>query len=147
MPTPVHILNGPNLNLLGEREPATYGATTLEEIRLACQKRAAAHGFGLEFLQSNHEGGLIDAVHRARRDSAGLIINPAGFTSTSIALLDALLTVETPIVEVHLTNLHHRETWRHHSFVSKAASVVIMGAGPHGYLLAIDHLASLRTVE
>ncbi|HYM30322.1 MAG TPA: type II 3-dehydroquinate dehydratase [Candidatus Cybelea sp.] len=139
----IYVLNGPSMNLLGKREPKVYGRDTLEQVRRACEKKAKALGLGLEFRQSNHEGVLVDWIQEARVKSAGIIINPAGFTSTSIAILDALLASEKPVIEVHLTNIHRREEFRHKSFVSLAARGVICGLGPIGYLLALEALADL----
>jgi 3-dehydroquinate dehydratase-2 len=138
------ILNGPSLNLLGEREPDIYGTTTLADIEQMCRKNAEAQGLELLFFrQSNHEGQIIDWIQEARGKAAGLMINPAGFTSTSIAILDALKTFNGPIIEVHLSNIHQRESYRHHSYVSYAATGVIMGFGAQGYVRAIDALATM----
>lgn len=139
----VKVLNGPNLNLLGLREPHLYGSTTLPEVEELCAAAAAELGLQIEFHQSNHEGVIIDLIHEARERCQGILINPAGFTSTSIAILDALLASELPIVEVHVTNIHKREEFRHMSYISKAATAVIAGAGPHGYELGLRHLATL----
>lgn len=139
----VYLLNGPNLNLLGVREPETYGTTTLADIQLASERQAASVRLELEFRQTNHEGIMIDWIQEARDQASGIIINPAGFTSVSIPVLDALLASDLPIVEVHLTNIHRREEWRHMSYVSKAANAVIAGAGPHGYELAVQHMSRL----
>ena len=139
----IAILNGPNLNLLGTREPEIYGRRTLAEIEAECRRFAEARGLEIEFRQSNHEGELIDWVQEARAQAAAIIINPAGFTTTSIALLDALKMFEGPIVEVHLSNIHRREPFRHKSYVSLAATGVICGLGARGYLLALDALADL----
>jgi 3-dehydroquinate dehydratase-2 len=141
----VKVLNGPNLNLLGLREPHLYGSTTLAQVEQLCMERADELGLDVEFHQSNHEGVIIDLIHEARERCQGILINPAGFTSTSIAILDALLASELPIVEVHVTNIHKREEFRHMSYVSKAATAVIAGAGPQGYELGLRHLASLIT--
>lgn len=141
----VKILNGPNLNLLGLREPHLYGSTTLAQVEELCNGSAADLGLDIEFHQSNHEGVIIDLIHEARERCQAILINPAGFTSTSIAILDALLASELPIVEVHVTNIHKREEWRHLSYVSKAANAVIAGAGPQGYDLALRHLAAVLT--
>ncbi|HZA92211.1 MAG TPA: type II 3-dehydroquinate dehydratase [Gemmatimonadales bacterium] len=138
----IAILNGPSLNLLGEREPHIYGTTTLADIEQLCRERAEAQNLDvLFFRQSNHEGQIIDWVQEARGRAAGLMINPAGFTSTSIAILDALKTFSGPIIEVHLSNIHQRESYRHHSYVSYAATGVIMGLGAQGYVRAVDALA------
>lgn len=133
------VLHGPNLNLLGSREPAVYGATTLAEIDAALQRRAGDAGFGLASFQSNHEGALIDRVQAARGDGTRFIlINPAAFTHTSIALRDALAAVAIPFVEVHLSNVHRREAFRHHSYFSELAEGVIVGLGASGYRLALE---------
>jgi 3-dehydroquinate dehydratase II len=140
----IAILNGPSLNLLGEREPDIYGTTTLADIEQMCRTNAEAQGLELLFFrQSNHEGQIIDWIQEARGKAAGLMINPAGFTSTSIAILDALKTFNGPIIEVHLSNIHQRESYRHHSYVSYAATGVIMGFGAQGYARAIDALATM----
>ncbi len=135
------LLNGPNLNLLGTRQPEIYGATTLAQIEQQVAATAAEHGLDLRAVQSNHEGVLIDAIHAARADCAGIIINPGGYSHTSVAIPDALAAVELPVVEVHLSNVHRREPFRHHSYVSAVAEVVIAGAGPLGYRFAVAHLA------
>ncbi|WP_428425744.1 type II 3-dehydroquinate dehydratase [Methylibium sp.] len=133
------VLHGPNLNLLGSREPAVYGATTLAEIDAALLRRAAEVGFGLESFQSNHEGALVDRVQAARNDGTRFIlVNPAAFTHTSVALRDALAAVAIPFVEVHLSNVHRRETFRHHSYFSELAEGVIVGLGASGYRLALE---------
>ena len=139
----IDILNGPNLNLLGVREPEIYGHQTLADIEELCRRAGAERGLETLFRQSNHEGQIIDWIHEARAASAAIIINPAGFTSTSIAILDALKTFEGPIVEVHLSNIHRREAYRHHSYVSLAATGVICGLGAHGYVLALEAVADL----
>lgn len=133
------LLNGPNLNLLGSREPATYGATTLAEIEAAAQAQAQAAGAELAFFQSNHEGALIDRIHAAQKEQVdAIIINPGGLTHTSVALRDALAAVAIPFIEVHISNVHQREAFRHHSFLSAIAKGVICGLGTDGYRLAID---------
>jgi 3-dehydroquinate dehydratase II len=138
----IAVLNGPSLNMLGEREPHIYGTTTLVDIETMCRARAEEQQLEvLFFRQSNHEGQIIEWIQEARGRAAGLMINPAGFTSTSIAILDALKTFSGPIIEVHLSNIHQRESYRHHSYVSYAATGVIMGLGAQGYLRAIDALA------
>ncbi|MEV0491180.1 type II 3-dehydroquinate dehydratase [Streptomyces atratus] len=139
----VLVLNGPNLNLLGLREPDVYGTGTLADVEAICRAAAADRGLRVDFRQSNHEGVLIDAVHEARAAHRGIVVNPAGLTHTSVALRDALAAAERPIVEVHLSNIHRREPFRHHSYVSAVADAVICGAGPHGYALALAHLAQL----
>jgi 3-dehydroquinate dehydratase-2 len=138
----VMILNGPNLNLLGLREPHIYGSTTLPEVEQLSRDAAAEVGLDIEFYQSNHEGVLIDHIQDARVRAAGIIINPAGFTSTSIAILDALLASELPVIEVHVSALHRREEFRQLSYVSKAARTVIQGAGPQGYEFALRSMAT-----
>jgi 3-dehydroquinate dehydratase-2 len=133
------LLNGPNLNLLGTREPATYGATTLTEIENAAIAQAQAAGAELTAFQSNHEGALIDRIHAAHRENVdAIIINPGGLTHTSVALRDALAGVAIPFIEVHISNVHQRESFRHHSFLSAIAKGVICGLGTDGYRLAID---------
>jgi 3-dehydroquinate dehydratase-2 len=134
------LLNGPNLNLLGTRQPEVYGATTLPEIEAAVTAQAAELGFEVRAVQSNHEGVLIDAIHDARADCAGIIINPGAYSHTSVAIPDALTSVELPVAEVHLSNIHRREAFRHHSYVSAVAEVVIAGAGPAGYEYAVRYL-------
>ena len=144
MPNPVvFILNGPTLNLLGEREPAIYGHTTLAEIEARCRKRADSLGMTAEFRQTNFEGVLIESVHEARRAAAGIIINPAGLTFTSIALLDSLKMFDGPKIELHISNVHKREEIYHHSLVSKTATAVMAGLGPGGYEIALDAMHML----
>jgi len=138
---PICILNGPNLNLLGQRQPEIYGRETLADIHARCEKRATALGLAIDFRQSNHEGVLIDWIQEARAKASAIIINPAAFTHTSVALLDALTAAELPVIEVHLSNIHKREPFRHHSYVSRAATGVICGLGSKGYELALDALA------
>jgi len=141
--TTIMIINGPNLNLLGLREPHLYGTDTLDDVRRLCASVADELGLQIEFHQRNHEGEIIDLIQKARTDADGIIINPAGYTSTSIAILDALLAAERPVIEVHVTNIHRREDFRQHSYVSKAASAVVMGAGIQGYEFALRRLATL----
>ena len=132
------LLNGPNLNLLGTREPQVYGATTLADVEAMAAKLAAQRGVALECLQSNHEGALIDRIHAARLDGTGhIVINPGGLTHTSVALRDALAGVAIPFFEVHVSNVHKREAFRHHSFLSEIAAGVIVGFGVGGYTMAI----------
>jgi 3-dehydroquinate dehydratase-2 len=138
---PVYVLNGPNLNLLGQREPELYGCTTLADIHEAMKKRAGPLGLRIEFRQSNHEGALIEWVHEARSAGSAIIINAGAYTHTSVALLDALLACDLPVIEVHLTNIYKREPFRHKSFISAAALGIICGLGPRGYELALDALA------
>lgn len=135
------VLHGPNLNLLGTREPEQYGRTTLADINLALSRRAEAAGIDLETFQSNHEGALIERIHAAREQGVrAIVINPAGYTHTSVALRDALAAVEIPFVEVHLSNVYAREPFRHHSYFSALAIGVISGLGSEGYLLALEYL-------
>lgn len=139
---PIYVLNGPNLNLLGEREPEVYGTTTLQDIAKMVGARAKSHGLGATFRQTNHEGVLIDWIQECRTEGCGLIINAGAFTHTSVALYDACRAVSHPIVEVHLSNLFTREPFRHHSYISKAATGVICGLGATGYVVAVDALAA-----
>lgn len=139
----IFVLNGPNLNLLGTREPAIYGRETLADVAAICHEAAARLGLEVEFRQTNHEGQLIDWIQEARTKAAGIILNAGAYTHTSIALLDALTASEKPIVEVHLSNIYRRESFRHHSYVSPAARGVICGFGPRGYVLALEGIADL----
>jgi 3-dehydroquinate dehydratase-2 len=139
----VFILNGPNLNLLGVREPSIYGRDTLGDIEERCTARAAALGLGIDFRQSNHEGQLVDWIQEARESADGIILNAGALTHTSVALLDALSAADLPVIEVHLSNIFRRESFRHHSYVSLAASGVICGLGAQGYELALDAIVSL----
>jgi 3-dehydroquinate dehydratase-2 len=141
------VLNGPNLNLLGLREPAIYGHETLSDIEEACLERAAELGLALDFRQSNHEGQLIDWIQEARQTADGIVVNAGAFTHTSIALLDALKAAELPVVEVHLSNIYRREEFRHNSYISRAANGVICGFGLHGYELALAAMARLLRSE
>ncbi len=143
MPKPIYVLNGPNLNLLGVREPHIYGSTTLDDIRGLCEARAGRLGHGLEFRQSNHEGELVDWVQEARTEACALVINPAAYGHTSVALLDALKTLSIPVVECHLSHLATREAFRHQTYVSLAASGLIAGFGAKSYELAIEAAADL----
>jgi len=138
-----YVLNGPNLNLLGKRQPEIYGHETLADVEAACRRTGAELGLTIRFHQSNREYELIDWVHEAREDAAGIVINPAAFTHTSVALLDALKTCDFPIFEVHISNVHQRESFRHHSYVSMVATGVIAGLGTQGYTLALQRLARL----
>jgi len=142
----VYVLNGPNLNLLGTREPAVYGTATLADVQLLCEQACARHGLALAFHQSNHEGVLVDWIHEAGRlhaqgALAGLIFNAAAYTHTSVALLDAVKGTGVPLVELHISNVHAREAFRHHSYLSAAARAVMCGFGVAGYTLAIDAVA------
>ncbi|EEW26345.1 type II 3-dehydroquinate dehydratase [Rhodobacter ferrooxidans] len=143
MTKPVYILNGPNLNLLGLRQPEIYGRETLSDVAESCAALAEDLGLTIRFHQSNHEGALIDWIHEARTSGAGVIINPAALTHTSVAILDALLAFDGPVLEVHISNVHKREAFRHHSFVSGRAEGVIAGFGTEGYLLALRRMATL----
>ena len=139
----VFILNGPNLNLLGVREPSIYGRDTLGDIEERCTARAAALGLQIDFRQSNHEGQLVDWIQEARESADGIILNAGALSHTSVALLDALSAAELPVIEVHLSNIFRRERFRHHSYVSLAANGVICGLGAQGYELALDAIVSL----
>ncbi len=140
---PILLLNGPNLNLLGTREPHIYGSTTLKEVEEMCTARAKALGHAIVCRQSNHEGQLVDWIQEAIHDFCGIIINPAAYTHTSVAIMDALKNVKAPIIEVHISHTHHREEFRHHSYVSLVATATMMGFGVHGYLLAVDAMAQM----
>lgn len=140
---PILIVNGPNLNMLGKRQPEVYGHETLDDIEAQATAYGASLGLEVEFRQSNHEGDLVDWIQGARGRCAGIILNAGAYTHTSVAILDALLAAEVLCVEVHLSNIHQREDFRHHSFVSKAAKGMICGFGSHGYILALDALARL----
>jgi 3-dehydroquinate dehydratase-2 len=137
------ILNGPNLNLLGTRQPEIYGRDTLDDVAKACADLAPALGVETDLRQSNHEGQLIDWIHEARGTAAGIIINPGAYTHTSIAILDALNTFDGPVIELHISNVHKREEFRRHSYVSLRADGVIAGFGTEGYSLALRRMASL----
>jgi 3-dehydroquinate dehydratase-2 len=144
MPKTIYILNGPNLNLLGAREPEIYGRATLDDVEKLCQEAARRCGLEVVFRQSNHEGEIVDWIQEAHaKQAAGLIINPAGYTTTSISILDALITLQAPVIEVHITNIHRREPFRRRSYVSQAARAVVCGFGIDGYALAITGLAAL----
>ena len=148
MPTPsslplIAVLNGPNMNMLGLRQPHLYGSATLDDVEALCAETAEQLGLAIDFRQTNGEGELITWVQQCRGRAAGIVINPAGYTNTSIALMDALLATELPVIEVHITNIHRREEFRHHSFVSKAAVGVICGLGVGGYALALTAMADI----
>ena len=140
MQRPIFVINGPNLNMLGMREPAVYGTATLEDVRRRVEAHAERHKISCDFRQSNHEGVLVEWIHEARDRAAGIVLNAGAYTHTSIALLDALRSAERPVVEVHLSNIFARESFRHHSYVAMAAIGVICGFGAKGYLMAIDVL-------
>ena len=140
----VFILNGPNLNLLGKRQPHIYGHETLADVERDCRALAAELGVEIRFHQSNREYEIIDWIHEARDIAAGIVINPAAFTHTSVAILDALNTFDAPVIEVHISNVHAREDFRHHSYLSAIATGVIVGLGVQGYLLALRYLATPR---
>jgi 3-dehydroquinate dehydratase-2 len=139
----VYILNGPNLNLLGKRQPEIYGRETLADVEAVCRKVGQDFGVEIRLLQSNHEGQIIDWIHEARDHAKGIVINPGAFTHTSVAILDALTTFEGPVLEVHISNVHRREAFRHHSYVSLRAEGVIAGFGTEGYALAVRRMGTL----
>ncbi len=139
----IYVINGPNLNLLGSREPGIYGHTTLDDIENLTDNAGKACDFSVEFRQSNEEGTLVNWIQEAHKTAAGLIINAAGYTHTSVAIMDALLAAEIPVIEVHLSNIYKREEFRHHSYISRAASGIICGFGAHGYVLAVEAMAKL----
>ncbi|MES2915177.1 MAG: type II 3-dehydroquinate dehydratase [Pseudomonadota bacterium] len=143
MPKLVTLLNGPNLNLLGLRQPEIYGRETLDDVAARVADLAEELGLSVKAQQSNHEGQLVDWIHQARGTSAGIIINPGAYSHTSVAILDALNTYDGPVLEVHISNIHKREAFRHHSYVSARADGVIAGCGTEGYLLALRRIASL----
>ena len=143
MATKVFILNGPNLNRLGIREPEVYGKGTLADLQADCVEHGRAIGLDVDFRQTNQEGVLIDWIHEAGDAGAGIIINPGAYTHTSIALQDAVLSVTTPVIEVHISNIFAREAFRHHSYVSPVAQGVVCGLGRHGYRLALDAMTEL----
>ncbi|HVW75102.1 MAG TPA: type II 3-dehydroquinate dehydratase [Rhizomicrobium sp.] len=144
---PIYILNGPNLNLLGEREPEVYGYTTLAQIGKMCAAQAAQYGLATVFHQSNREGEIVDQIQEARTGGSAVIINPAGYGHTSVAILDSILACTIPVIEVHLSNIHRRDPFRNHSYVSKGATGIIMGLGAQGYLRAIDAIAEILKVK
>ena len=136
----IYVINGPNLNLLGTRQPEIYGHETLEDIEALCEATCTTQNAKLVFRQSNHEGELVEVIHEARLHASGIVINPAAYTHTSIAIRDALSACDMPIYEVHLSNVHRRESFRHHSYISHVATGVIAGLGSEGYLAAIRHV-------
>ncbi len=139
----VLVLNGPNLNLLGTREPAIYGGETLADVERMCRDAAARLDLALDFRQSNAEHQLIDWLHAARTTVDGVIINPAAYTHTSVAIADALSAIDKPVIEVHISNVHRREAFRHHSYVSAIAEAVLVGCGTQGYVLALERMAAV----
>ena len=143
MSKPVYILNGPNLNLLGQRQPEIYGGETLADVVQACTDLAGNLGLTVKPLQSNHEGQLVDWIQEARLNGSAILLNPGAYSHTSVAILDALNTFDGPVIEVHISNIHKREAFRHHSFVSSRADGVIAGCGTQGYLLALRRVANL----
>lgn len=147
MPGTVFILNGPNLNLLGKRQPEIYGRETLADVETECQEVASKLGLSVRFHQSNAEHEIIGWIHEAREAAQGIIINPAAFTHTSVAILDALNAFEGPVLEVHISNVHKREAFRHHSYVSLRADGVVAGFGTQGYTLAVQRMARLLSPE
>ena len=140
----IYVLNGPNLNLLGKRQPEIYGSETLEDVERLCAAACDA-GFGIRLLQSNHEGQIIDWIHEAREASCGIVINPGAFTHTSVAILDALNAYEPPVIEVHISQVHKREAFRHHSYVSLRADGVIAGLGLAGYVAGVRRICQLAS--
>ena len=143
MSKPIYILNGPNLNLLGQRQPEIYGRESLADVVLACEDLSVELGLTVRCLQSNHEGQVVDWVQEARGQGAAVIINAGAYSHTSVAILDALNAFEGPVIEVHISNIHQREAFRHHSYISARADGVIVGCGTEGYLLALRRVASL----
>ncbi|GGF58357.1 3-dehydroquinate dehydratase [Paracoccus acridae] len=143
----VYILNGPNLNLLGKRQPHIYGSETLADVERECAALAAELGVKIRFLQSNTEGQIIDWIHQAREEAAGIVINPAAYTHTSVAILDALNAFDGPVIEVHISNVHKREAFRHHSYVSLRADGVIAGCGTEGYRLALRRIVTVAGTQ
>ena len=139
------LVNGPNLNLLGAREPGVYGTQTLADIEALVAATAAAHGFDVDAIQSNHEGVLLDAIHAARETCSGIVINPGGLTHTSVVLRDALAGVNLPVAEVHISNVYEREAFRHHSYIADIAVVHVVGEGVTGYATAVERLISVIT--
>ena len=143
MPRKVLLLNGPNLNLLGQRQPEVYGRDTLADVERLAREEAEAAGLVLEAFQTNHEGAMLERIHAARGEAAAIVVNPGGWTHTSVALLDALNAFEGPVIEVHISQVHRREAFRHHSYVSHRADAVIAGCGVEGYRFAVRRAATL----
>ncbi len=143
----VAVLNGPNLNMLGLRQPEVYGHATLDDVEAVCAEAAERHDLAIDFRQTNSEGELVSWVQECRGRASAIVINPAGLSHTSVSVMDALLAVDLPVVEVHISNIHRREAFRAHSYVSHAATGVICGLGVHGYALAIDAVAALLSEE
>jgi 3-dehydroquinate dehydratase-2 len=144
----VYVLNGPNLNLLGTREPQTYGSATLQDVERLCRDCAKQHKLDLEFRQSNHEGELVDWIHEAgAKKAAGIVLNAGGYTHSSIAIRDAVAAVEVPVIEVHISNIFAREDFRHHSHIAPVAKGTLAGFGVNGYALAIDGLAAMPGIK
>ncbi len=141
-PHTILVLNGPNLNLLGTREPETYGSTTLAELESNINAHASKHGMAIDFRQTNQEGTLVDWIQEAPKGTSGIILNAAAYTHSSIAIRDAISSISTPVIEVHISNVYAREDFRHHSFISDVAEGVIIGLGIQGYMLAVDAFAS-----
>lgn len=140
----IYLLNGPNLNLLGKRQPEIYGHETLDDVARLCSD-ACDEGFGIKALQSNHEGQIVDWIHEAREAACGIVINPGAYSHTSVAILDALNTFEGPVIEVHISQIHKREAFRHHSFVSHRADAVIAGLGIDGYVAGVRRICKLAS--
>jgi 3-dehydroquinate dehydratase II len=144
----IYVLNGPNLNLLGTREPHIYGRSTLKDVAKLCRKAAEAHGYTIKFRQSNHEGDIVDWIHEAgAKRAAGIVLNPAGLTHTSVSVHDAIKAVSVPVIETHISNIHAREPWRHHSYVSFVAKAIVCGFGIAGYALAINGIAAMANTS
>ena len=145
--TKILILNGPNLNLLGKRQPEIYGSDTLDDVARHCAEAADAFGAEVEMRQSNHEGDLVDWIQEARETTDAIVINPGAYSHTSVAILDALNTYDGPVIEVHVSNIHAREAFRHHSYVSHRANAVIAGCGVQGYVFAVERVGVLLAAK
>lgn len=139
----IYIMNGPNLNLLGKRQPQIYGHDTLEDVEAQCRAAAQEAGHDIEMFQSNHEGGLVDKIQEGRQKAAGIVLNAGAYTHTSVALLDALNTFEGPVMEIHISNVHKREAFRHHSYISLRADGIIVGCGIQGYELGVRRICRM----